>query len=190
MTTWLTSDLHLGHTLVSTMRGFRDPQEHDDHIVARWRKAIKPEDDVWILGDISAGGSGGQLRALATLLPLPGRKILVAGNHDGVHPMHGRAALRWAPFYNDVFEHVCSEAQLRVEGCKLRLSHFPRVADHTQEIRYPNWRPPIFPEWLLHGHTHSQEVWTSANEIHVGWDAWRRPVNLGEIGALIRASNL
>ena len=188
--TWLTADLHLGHKLVAEMRGFRDPQEHDDFIVAKWRKVIQPDDDVWVLGDISGGGSAAQLGALATLLPLPGRKILVAGNHDGVHPMHGRAMLRWAPFYADIFEHVCSAAQLRVEGHRIRLSHFPRVADHTQEIRYANWRPPIYPEWLVHGHTHSLEVRTSLNEIHVGWDAWRRPVNLGEIGAIIRSTTL
>lgn len=190
MTTWLTSDLHFGHKLVADMRGFRDPQEHDDSIVARWRKMIKPEDDVWILGDLSGGGAGPQLSALATLLPLPGTKILVAGNHDGIHPMHGRSALRWAPYYHDIFTHVCSEATLRLNGHKLRLSHFPRVADHTQEIRYPEWRPPIRDSYLLHGHTHSLEVQTSQWEIHVGWDAWKRPVNLGEIGVMIRNTPL
>lgn len=186
--TWLTADLHFGHQKVSEVRGFKDTREHDDFIVSRWQRMVRPDDEVWVLGDISAGGSQSQLNALATLLPLPGHKYLVAGNHDSVHPMHGRKVFKWMPFYYDVFEYVCSEAQLTVEGEKLRLSHFPSAGDHTEISRYPEWRPNVGDAWLLHGHTHSMFPGPMARlEINVGLDAWKfKPVNLGEIGKVIR----
>lgn len=184
---WLTSDLHFGHPKVAAVRGFRDFQEHDDSIVAKWRRMVQRDDEIWVLGDISSGGEESQLRALATLLTLPGHKRLVAGNHDSVHPMHGRKVLRWMPFYLDVFEHVCSEARLNVEGEKLRLSHFPSMADHTEKPRYMDWRPPHGEHWIIHGHTHSNIAITADLEINVGLDAWGlKPVNLGEIGKMIR----
>lgn len=185
--TWVTSDLHLGHELVSGIRKFRDPQEHDDAIAVKWRRMIQPEDEVWVLGDISAGGESSQLSALAKLMVLPGRKYLVAGNHDGVHPLHGRKAVKWMPFYQDVFQYVCSQAVLKIEGHKLLLSHFPYSMDHTSDIRYTQWRFKDEGNWLLHGHTHSEEVRSGPKEIHIGLDAWKlRPVNLGEIGKIIK----
>lgn len=184
---WLTSDLHFGHTKVAELRGFRDFQEHDDYIVAKWRRMVDEGDEIWVLGDISSGGSESQLRALATLRSLPGHKRLVAGNHDSVHPMHGRKPLAWMQFYRDVFEYICSEASLSVEGEKLRLSHFPTMADHTESPRYMEWRPPHGDHWILHGHTHEKQMLTAEREIHVGLDAWAfKPVNLGQIGKMIR----
>lgn len=185
--TWLTSDLHLGHKLVSDIRGFRDPQEHDDTIAVRWKRMIQPDDDVWVLGDISAGGAASQLSALAKLMVLPGRKHLVAGNHDSVHPMHGRKPTKWMSFYLDVFEYVCSQATMNIEGEKLLLSHFPYTGDHTVEERHSQWRFKDTGRWLVHGHTHSQEIRTGPKQIQVGLDAWKmKPVNLGEIGKIIK----
>lgn len=185
MSIWLTSDLHLGHQKISDMRGFTNPQEHDDAIVARWCRQVKPDHEVYILGDISAGGAAAQTHALAVLRTLPGRKILIAGNHDAVHPLHGRRSLTWVEFYRDVFEHICTDALLKKDGLKFRLNHFPFRDDHTQEMRYPEWRPTPGNFFLLHGHTHSLEARTSQRELNVGWDAWHRLINLGEIPSLV-----
>lgn len=187
--TWLTADLHFGHQLVARDRGFDTTREHDDFIAAKWRRMVRPEDEVWVLGDISAGGSEAQLNALATLLPLPGHKRLVAGNHDSVHPMHGRKVFKWMQFYYDIFEYVCSQAKLSVEGESLFLSHFPSHKDHTAVPRYMEWRLPCLSKgWIAHGHTHSTErVDPIMKEICVGLDAWDfKPVNLGEIGKWIK----
>ena len=58
--------------------------------------------------------------------------------------------------------------------------------DHTDPPRYMQWRLPDMGHFLLHGHTHSTEKRTSAREIHVGWDAWRRMVAEHELAAIIQ----
>ncbi len=45
--------------------------------------------------------------------------------------------------------------------------------------------------WLLHGHTHLADQRVHLNtagvlrQLHVGWDAWRRPVSLAEVTAIL-----
>ena len=86
--TWYVADLHIGHRLIAEQRGFASPDEHDPELARRWDAVVGENDTVWVLGDISAGGRRGQVNALQWLASRRGTKHLVAGNHDGVHPMH------------------------------------------------------------------------------------------------------
>ena len=69
------------------------------------------------------------------------------------------------------------------------LSHFPYTGDHGED-RYPQWRLPDLLVPLIHGHTHGPEKVTRTPagtlQIHVGIDAWRRPVAEHEIVDLIK----
>lgn len=165
-----TSDWHLGHGFVAGLRGFESVSEHDEAVLASMAGLREP-DIVWILGDLV-----GQARhfgaALERVAVLPGRKRLVLGNHDPAHPMHRNAA-RWTPALAAVFEWWGTGAQLRPG---VVLSHFPYTHDRGADgPRYPQWRLPDVGAILIHGHTHGRtRVW--GREVHVGWDAWRRPV--------------
>jgi calcineurin-like phosphoesterase family protein len=183
MTLYFTSDLHFGHRLVAKHRGYEDDVPgHDAEIIEAWKKHVQPDDIVWVLGDVSVSNPKG---ALITLADLPGRKRLVAGNHDPVHPMH-RDAPKWAAKYAAVFEYVAPFARIKVCGVEALLSHFPYERDRNEETRYPQWRLPDLGLPLLHGHTHSiEKTWPGTKEVHVGWDAWRRPVTDIEVKALI-----
>lgn len=75
---WYTSDTHWGHKLVSGLRGFDTPQEHDEALYQNWVDTVEVEDTVYLLGDISVGGKGNEMYALSLLSTLPGRKILIA----------------------------------------------------------------------------------------------------------------
>ena len=77
--TWFTSDLHLDHKFVSGLRGFSSTEEHDAHVVREWNKRVRPNDQVWVLGDF---GMGSSKRWMDTALQLNGVKHLVLGNHD------------------------------------------------------------------------------------------------------------
>ncbi len=75
---WVWSDLHLGDVDALTFFGrpFRSVDEMDDLLFERWRSSVGPDDSVLCLGDVGGWPS------LAKLQGLPGRKVLVFGNHD------------------------------------------------------------------------------------------------------------
>ena len=75
---WVWSDLHVGDIDALTFFGrpFRSVVEMDDVLFERWRSSVGPDDFVVCLGDVGTPPS------LAKLQELPGRKILVFGNHD------------------------------------------------------------------------------------------------------------
>jgi calcineurin-like phosphoesterase family protein len=182
MSVWYTSDLHLGHRLVAGLRGFSDTDAHDDAIEGAWRAHVRPDDHVWVLGDIAVSRPDAALERLATL---PAAKHLISGNHDACHPMHRSAHRKTAP-YLAVFDSVQPFARRKINGEDVLLSHFPYDSDRGIEARYPQYRLANCGAWLLHGHTHLPERRTSAREIHVGVDAWNlAPVSDLTIGKMM-----
>ncbi|MEV5646919.1 metallophosphoesterase family protein [Nocardia sp. NPDC052254] len=174
---WFLADPHIGHRLVSGLRGFDTPEQHDAGLAERWDERIGHDDQVWVLGDISVGGKGPQLAALDWIAQRPGVKHLVAGNHDGCHPMRSEAH-RWQRIYLDSFASVQQSAIRKIDARRVLLSHFPfhgdDEGDHTVRNRFEEWRLPATGDnagrWLLHGHTHSP-VRVRGRSIHVGLDA-------------------
>lgn len=169
MKTWFTSDLHLGHPRVAELRGFDSVAEHDAAIVEGW-SGVKSDDVVWVLGDIAVHKPAVALQVMARL---PGRKRLVSGNHDPIHPMH-HDAHKWSRRFLDVFEGYGPFARTRIRGVGMMLSHFPYTRDRGEEARYTQYRLPDLGEPLLHGHAHDRTR-LIGRELHVGLDAW----NLG-----------
>ncbi len=189
-TVWLTSDLHIGHRMVSKLRGHPGTDDHDSLLAERWDETVKPSDQVWVLGDISVGGSRSQQIALEWVAARPGVKHLVSGNHDGCAPMH-RDAHRWMRTYLEVFESVSSAARRRYDGQEFLLSHYPFSGDHTEVQRYDQWRLPDLGVPVLHGHTHSPEKVSCSPagtlQLHVGVDAWdMSPVSIHKIHQLFQ----
>ncbi|PEG32955.1 hypothetical protein CQY20_33445 [Mycolicibacterium agri] len=187
---WCTADLHIGHRLVAGLRGFDDPAEHDGELASRWDGQVADTDVVWVLGDISGGGRVSQERALAWVAERPGVKRLVAGNHDGVHPMHANAH-KMLPAYLEVFASVQQSARRRLAGRELLMSHFPYLGSESPDdrgARFNQWRFPDLGAWLLHGHTHSAQSRGPGRAIHVGLDAWNlTPVSLNTVVQIVTA---
>ena len=71
------SDTHLGSRYWSLVRGFSSPASMDDWILQNWVNTVKPGDTVYHLGDVANDS-----HSLAKLKDVPGRKILIKGNHD------------------------------------------------------------------------------------------------------------
>ena len=78
------SDLHLPGTVDKTMDMFGLKwQGHFDKIKEDWLRKVKEEDVVLIAGDISWAMHLEQaLDDLDAISKLPGKKILIRGNHD------------------------------------------------------------------------------------------------------------
>lgn len=169
---WLTSDQHIGHRMVAGLRGYGDDIDaHDARLAAEWDQRIRPDDQVWVLGDLT-GRRGDEQRGLDWIAARPGTKHLIAGNHDSCHPLHSHAHKAQRQ-YLEAFESVQQSGVRKIAGHKVLLSHFPYDgphADHTLLARYPEWRFPDHGQWLLHGHTHSP-VPQHGRQLHVGVDA-------------------
>lgn len=200
MNVWFVSDLHIGHRKVAETRGFGYPDSncpvsiatYDHWLASMWDDVVHPDDHVWVLGDISAGGSAAQKHALQWMKERPGHKHLIAGNHDGCHPMH-RDSHKWQPIYLSAFDSVQLAAKRRVPllngHVSVMLSHFPYVGDRGED-RYPEWRLRDRGYPVIHGHTHSDEVASRTPDgtlqVHVGIDAWQRLVNWDEICQIVQ----
>lgn len=80
--TWVISDTHFGH---DNIVGFcHRPDDHEQAIIANWRKVVPDDGTVLHVGDLCYGSNGGNTRfRRLTSRELTGeRKLLIAGNHD------------------------------------------------------------------------------------------------------------
>lgn len=182
MSVWFTSDLHLGHKLVSELRGFASTDEHDSAVMESLYK-VGRGDQLWILGDLSCGSTAAERRALSLLLDFKQNKEvklhLISGNHDSVASIH-RESYKAFKAFAGVFDSIGDFGRKRVAGIPLLMSHYPYDGDHSEVERYTQYRLKNLDEWLIHGHTHSTEK-IDGKQIHIGWDAWREPVHLTTI---------
>lgn len=189
MSVWFTSDVHLGHGKVAEDRGFDDVTDHDAAIYSAILDIMKRGDQLWILGDMTVGGTGAEAEALSRLgaiASMLGVEFhLIAGNHDSCHPMANRNSHKRQPVFLEVFSSVQLFTRRKIAGQQVMLSHFPYTGDHTDVDRGTQYRLRDEGLWLLHGHTHSREVTDGSRQLHIGWDAWRRLVHLDEIADII-----
>lgn len=80
---WFTSDLHFNHSNIlkyeAETRPFATLNEMNEVIIKNWNDRVKPEDTIYVLGDLIMG----QLEAGRECVErLNGKIILIRGNHD------------------------------------------------------------------------------------------------------------
>lgn len=170
---WFTSDLHYGHKLVAGHRGFGDDvAAHDAWLADMWTSTVGKDDQVWVLGDIAMSDTSG---ALGWIGSMPGRKHLIVGNHDQVHPMH-KSAHKHMKSWMQFFDSIQMSATKKIGNHQVLLSHFPYWSygdgPDRPTARYQQWRMPDLGLPLLHGHVHGT-VQGHGNSLHVGVDAWK-----------------
>jgi calcineurin-like phosphoesterase family protein len=177
MTTWFTSDVHVGHSNIIAYSGrpFEDVPDMNERIVTGWNETVKTDDYVYVLGDLCMG-------KMDDSLPVAGRfqghKILVPGNHDRCHPkfVGKKTVEHWKSRYHEVagIERILP-VQTRIavgHHVAVKACHFPYTGDHTEEgDRYVDLRPEDTGEILIHGHVHDE--WRQRGRMfNVGLDAW------------------
>ena len=117
---WLTSDLHFFHDrgFIYEPRGFKSIREMNDAIIERYNRLVKPEDDVYILGDLLLGGPDNLERGLKLIGELNGKLHLVRGNHD--------TDTRWAAY--STLQNVVEQQNaiyLKHMGYHFFMTHYP-----------------------------------------------------------------
>ena len=77
---WLTSDWHFGHDreFIWKARGFTSVEDMNEHIIANHNAVVKPDDDVYVLGDLMLGAA----ENIEYIKRINGKLHLVRGNHD------------------------------------------------------------------------------------------------------------
>ena len=83
MSVWVMADLHLSFGTDKPMDNFFGWKDYVSKIEASWKEQIKPEDTVVSPGDFSWGlGFDEALPDFKFIDALPGRKLVMKGNHD------------------------------------------------------------------------------------------------------------
>lgn len=186
MTVFFTADTQIQHRFTASLRGFDTIAEHDAHIAEVWRSIVTKHDTVWVVGDAHLGNIA---TAMEFYADLPGRKVLVWGNHDQGHPMHSKAVSQ-ARKYAAGFDDLVTSATFKHDGTYALVSHFPYSGDSKEFERHTQWRLRDEGMPLIHGHVHSKDKVTYSDEgtlqIHVGWDAWGRPISAETVMDMVR----
>lgn len=161
---WFVADTHFGHEKAATFRGFDSVAEHDAVIVRNWNKVVRDEDTVFHLGDVALGvGEDPRNSPLNTVARLNGNIHLVLGNHDRAHPRNKNAFNHHWKYLN-YFTTVQTASSISYRGTKLVMSHYPYVGDHTTEVRDVQWRLRDMQTPLVHGHTHSSNLYSESDK--------------------------
>ncbi len=94
--TWVFSDPHFEHEASVAIFGrpFRGSHHGDGYLLEQWTRDVMDDDLVICLGDVTMGRPTDWL--IDRLRRRPGRKILVAGNHDHAHIRRLRRAFEVA----------------------------------------------------------------------------------------------
>lgn len=146
MTVFITSDWHFCHDkdFVWQKRGFSSVGEMNIELLKRFNSVVKPEDEVYFLGDAMLNDNE---TALGFISQMNGYKHWIWGNHDS--PTR-RELLAKIP--NSKIEGLaCVE---RINGFIFYMSHYP-----TLTTNYDDDKPLKSRVLNLAGHTHSTEMW-------------------------------
>ena len=133
---FFTSDLHLGHANIikHCNRPFSSVEEMDEHLLSAWNSRVRPNDTVYILGDLIFRS---KVPVDSYLSRLRGKKHLIIGNHDK----------GWMK-KTDMSEHFVSVerfAEISDGQHKMTLCHYPLMS----------WNHIAKGSYMIHGHIHN-----------------------------------
>jgi calcineurin-like phosphoesterase family protein len=174
MATLFTADTHFGHANIIKLSGrpFADQGEMDAVLIENWNRVVKPNDEVWHLGDFAWKCPA---RFVAKLR---GRIHLIKGNHDKLTNQKARQS----------FDSVHDVRMVKVGGQQIWLSHYA----------HRTWPKSHYGVWHLYGHSHGTLPDLLNMSLDVGVDARRlyfnespkdsfRPWTLEELRAVFEA---
>ncbi|TWG91004.1 calcineurin-like phosphoesterase family protein [Mesorhizobium sp. J18] len=167
MTHWYSADLHLDHERIIPLcrRPFRSGGEMNSMILQNFWERVRPEDDLWVIGDFAFCEDADRLRDLFGQLP-GARRHLVIGNHDGPTTQ----ALPW-----DSVSHM-TEVEDPYADHPVTLCHYPLMT----------WNGARKGAIHLFGHVHLGAIgWQNA--LNVGVDMCDfRPITIREAASRAR----
>lgn len=168
---YFTADLHFYHDNIikHTGRPFNSSEEMNVALIKNWNKKVMPNDEVYIVGDVTMKGPE---LAMKVLKQLNGRKYLIRGNHDNFVDKAG--------FDQSIFEWVKDYHRLVYQNEQIILFHYP----------IEEWDQMFRGSIHLHGHQHNGSDYNFNNaakgirRLDVGVDANNyAPVSIDDVFA-------
>jgi calcineurin-like phosphoesterase family protein len=147
----------------------------DSTLISRWNVRVKPEDDIWFLGDFARPRAKME-EVDRYFSQLNGHINFIPGGHDVSWMAHigkrswplsknGQVVHFYPPLYSLQIKVVGKEYPLVIVLCHYAM----RVWDRSHYNSYH-----------LYGHSHGK-LYPFANSKDVGCDVWNYPVSLGEV---------
>lgn len=141
---WFTSDLHFGHDreFIWGPRNFKSVYEMNEELIKRYNTCVKPNDDVYILGDLTLGPLE---PGIALIKQLKGNIHVIRGNHD----TNARMA-EYNKCYNIV--EITEGQYFKYGKYHFYLNHYPTITSNLE-------KSDRLEEHLinLYGHTHQTD---------------------------------
>ena len=158
MNIWLTGDTHLNHDRMVELCG--RPKNHTELIIHNWASMVAWDDLTIHLGDVIFKE---QSKITGILAAIPGKKVLVKGNHD-------RESLKW--YMEHGFDFAChsfvmsdiiythAPLQKLPDNIKLNIHGHYHNADITKfevkpqsfnklfALEYTNYKPVLLDEFI------------------------------------------
>ena len=164
---WFSSDLHFNHNrqFIYQARGFETLEEMNQTIIERFNSLVKPEDDLYLLGDTMLGKLEDSKPLVAAL---NGKKHFIIGNHDNSNRVK---------FYKTLSDDVTYANILDAAKHRFYLSHYPTETSNLEA-------DPKTAVINLYGHTHQTSNFYNDKPYmyHVGVDSHNcYPISLEEI---------
>ena len=158
------SDTHFGHANVIKFdnRPFANVDEMDERMIKLWNETVKPNDEVYHLGDVAFHTAE---RAEKIIKRLNGHKHLIFGNHDKV--VRNNRAVR------DLFASTREYHEVREKELRFCLFHYP-IGEWNQAHRGA---------YHQHGHCHGNYEYPREGKIMdvgaccIGY----KPISLDEV---------
>lgn len=128
---FFTSDLHYGHYNAINNRPFETVEEMNEVLLKNWNEKIRPNDTVYILGDLAFRTPIEKVNEFVK--KLHGEKVLIKGSHD-------------KNYDPSLFKEICDFKEIHVNEVSFSLMHYPMV----------EWPKSRYGSIHLHGHQHNQ----------------------------------
>lgn len=169
MNTYFTSDTHYFHANIIkySNRPFSSVDEMNEHLISEHNKIVKPEDELYHLGDF---GFASNSKLLEVISRLNGHKHFIYGNHDKAIMSDPKSFIG-----KNGFESIQYYKEIKRDNVTICLFHYgARV-----------WNKSHHGSYFLYGHSHGS-LPPFNRSVDVGVDAKfinneYRPVSLEEI---------
>ena len=166
---FFSSDSHWGHNNVVRFcsRPFESVHHMDLQMIQRWNEIVKPNDEVYYLGDLTLSTNKTYVGDI--LNSLKGKIHFIKGNHD---------AFLKKRHYDSRFETIRDYHELNINNRKIILCHYPILS----------WRNQSHGSWHLQGHSHSNmnEKNKDLLRLDIGVDNFNYyPVSLEEVSSIL-----